>query len=119
MANKIPLLRHLRSVSIAARDFTLGLVSDLTEAIGEVANELPVSASVTLTSNGWAGNEQIVTINDVTATNTVIVSPAPESQDAYTLAEVYCTEQADKSLTFTCTDVPTTNITVNLVIIKG
>lgn len=69
-----------------------------------------------LTVAGWSSNTQTVTVTGVTATNTVFVSPAPESAADYAAAGIVCTAQAVDSLTFTCTTVPTNAITVNVVI---
>lgn len=74
------------------------------------------SLSVTLSSSGWSNNAQTVTASGVTASNTVWVSPAPADTTKYSSAGIICTNQASNSLTFTCTSVPTTNITVNIAI---
>lgn len=75
------------------------------------------TASVSLTAAGWSDNAQTVSVADVTANNTVIVAPAPDSQDAYTAAGVKCTAQAAGTLTFACTEAPADDLTVNVVIL--
>ena len=42
--------------------------------------------------------------------------PAVASQQAYMAAGIYCSGQAANSLTFTCSTVPTQNITVYVAI---
>ena len=74
--------------------------------------------SVTLTSAGWSSNTQTVTATGVTASNSVIVSPAPSSFSDYASATIYCSAQASNSLTFTCTTEPTSDITVNVLILN-
>lgn len=74
------------------------------------------TATASLTVDGWSNNAQTVTVSGVTASNVVIVSPAPTSVKAYGEAGVYCSAQAADNLTFTCTDVPTVALTVNIVI---
>lgn len=74
--------------------------------------------TVTLTSVWWSSNTQTVTATWVTASNTVIISPAPSSFADYTSAVIYCSAQGSNSLTFTCTDEPTSNITVNVMILN-
>jgi len=74
--------------------------------------------SVTLTTAGWSSNTQSVTATGVTASNTVIVSPNPSSMSAYTNAKVFCSAQGSNSLTFSCTDTPTGDIVVNVVILN-
>lgn len=72
--------------------------------------------TVTLTSAGWSSNTQTVTATGVTASNHVVVSPAPASMEDYTDATIYCTGQWSNSLTFTCDSTPTSAITVNVMI---
>lgn len=68
-----------------------------------------LATSMTLTG-------QTVTVTGVTASNTVIVGPAPASQDVYVAAGIKCTAQAANSLTFTATSAPTAPVTVNVMI---
>ena len=74
--------------------------------------------TVTLTSAGWSSSTQTVTATGVTASNTVIVSPAPANIDDYATNKVYCSAQGSNSLTFSCTDTPTGDIDVNVVIMN-
>lgn len=74
--------------------------------------------SVTLTSAGWSSNTQTVTATGVTASNSVIVSPAPSSFSGYSSSAIYCSAQASNSLTFSCTTEPTSDITVNVLILN-
>lgn len=73
--------------------------------------------SLTLASADWSGNTITVTATWVTASNTVIISPAPSSFTNYTNAKIYCSSQASNSLTFTCDTEPSNDITVNVVIL--
>ena len=59
-----------------------------------------------------------VTASGVTASNLVLVSPAPASTAVYSAAGVYCSAQASNSLTFTCSSIPTAAVTVNVVILS-
>ena len=76
----------------------------------------PTQLTVTLLSNGWSNKTQTVTATGVTASNLVMYFPAPASYSAYVDAEIYATAQGTNSLTFTCDTVPSTNITVNVVV---
>ena len=74
---------------------------------------------VTLTTSGWSSNTQTVTVSGVSATETAqLITPVPAiaSQSAYYEAGIMCTGQAANSLTFTCQTVPTSNLTVYVVI---
>lgn len=75
-----------------------------------------VTATASLTVEGWSANSQTVSVTGVTATNIVWVAPTPESQDAYGAAGIRATAQAEGTITFTCTEVPTEALTVNVVI---
>ena len=83
------------------------------------AASLPTSTAVTLTTSGWSSNTQTVTVSGVSATETAqLITPTPAiaSQSAYYEAGIMCTGQAANSLTFTCQTVPTSNLTVYVVI---
>ena len=71
-------------------------------------------------ASGWSGSttfQQAVTVSGVTASNTILVSPAPGDFEDYTENQVHCTAQGDNTLTFSCAYQPSGNITVNLVIL--
>jgi len=74
--------------------------------------------AVTLAVADWANSTQTVTATGVTASNNVVVSPAPTSTDDYVSAGILCTAQASNSLTFTCTTTPSTAINVNVLVVS-
>ena len=83
---------------------------------------LPKSAyttTATLPSSGWSSSTKSQTINVavVSVDDDVVVTYAPESHDAYVNAGVYCSAQADGSLTFKCNKIPTANLTVNIMLL--
>ena len=76
-----------------------------------------VTRTASLAVASWNSSlNQSVTVSGVTASNTVEVSPAPASFDAYSKARVYCSAQAANSLTFHCSIKPTVALTVNVII---
>lgn len=84
-----------------------------------VDSKAPTSIAITLTTSGWSSNTQTVTVSGVSATETAqLITPTPAiaSQSAYYEAGIMCTGQAANSLTFTCQTVPTSNLTVYVVI---
>ncbi len=84
-----------------------------------VDSKFPTSVTVTLTASGWSSNTQTVTVSGVVASETAqLITPTPAiaSQSAYYEAGIMCTGQAANSLTFTCQTVPTSNLTVYVVI---
>ena len=74
------------------------------------------STTVTLAVNDWSSNTQTVSATGVTASNNVIIAAAPSSQNDYINAGILCTAQGAGTLTFTCTTVPSSAITVNVLI---
>lgn len=77
---------------------------------------LHTSKTATL-STSWSSKQQTVSVTGVTTSNTVIVSPAPASYNDYCGCGIYCSAQAADSLTFKCEDVPSAELTVNILII--
>lgn len=84
-----------------------------------VDSKAPTYNSFTLTTSGWSSNTQTVTVPGVSASETAqLITPVPKNtaQSAYYEAGIMCTGQAANSLTFTCQTVPTSNLTVYVVI---
>lgn len=84
-----------------------------------VDSKRPKPEIITLTAAGWSNNQQTATVNGVSATEIAqLIQPMPDlaSQQAYMAAGIYCSGQAANSLTFTCTETPTENLTVYVVI---
>ena len=73
--------------------------------------------TATLAANAWSSNSQTVNVTGVTASNNVIVAPAPASQSDYIAAGIICSAQGAGTLTFTCQTTPSSNLTVNVLII--
>ena len=74
--------------------------------------------TVTIATSDWSNKTCTKTASGVTASNTVIVSPASASYEAYGEAQVRATAQGTNQLTFTCTDVPSSSLTVNVAILN-
>ena len=104
-------------------DFTpgaTGLTADnVQDAIEEVnAKATPKSVTVSLPASGWSSNTQTVTVSGVLADESaqlIMPVPALASQTAYYEAGILVTGQAANSLTFTCQNVPTEDLTVYVV----
>lgn len=76
------------------------------------------SLSITIATSDWSNKTCTKTASGVTSSNTVIVSPASASYEAYGEAQVRATAQGTNQLTFTCTDVPSSSLTVNVAILN-
>ena len=86
-----------------------------TTASWESTTTSPATMPVLLAAN-WSNKEQTVSVTGVTADNVVYVSPAPMSTEEYGQCGVYAYAQAAGTLTFKCEDVPTNDLTVNIII---
>lgn len=92
---------------------------DSSGAAVSVSAPTPVYRTITLTTSGWSSNTQTVTVNGVLADETkqlIQPMPAVASQAAYMSAGIYCSGQAANSLTFTCSETPTEDIALYIVI---
>ena len=113
------------SANLNADDISFTPTSPLTsdnvqDAIEEVYTKTaPTHQTITLSSSAWSSNSQTVTVSGVTADELdqlITPTPAIASQSAYYEAGIMCTNQGTNSLTFTCQTVPTSNLTVYVVI---
>lgn len=79
-----------------------------------------VAATGILSASGWKNNSQTINLSNVAANSLVTVAPVPTAQNrtAYLEAGVYCSAQGAGTLTFTCEDVPSVNLNVNIQIIN-
>lgn len=92
---------------------------DVSAAEHGVDYQLPIkTATVTLSTSGWSANAQTASVADVTVDSIVVVAPAPASRKAYIEADVYCSAQGNGTLTFSCENVPSAALTVNVQIIN-
>ena len=74
------------------------------------------TVTVELDASSWAGLAQTVSAAGVTDANTVLVSPAPASTEAWGKAGVYASAQASGTLTFACKKAPAASLTANIAI---
>ena len=76
------------------------------------------TTTCTLTSAWWSSNSQTVSATGVTASNTVIVSPAPDYIADYADCGVYGYWQWSWTITFNCDTAPSGDIVVNVLIMS-
>ena len=87
------------------------------DSIGAAEKSVAITASLPVAS--WNGGEKTLSVTlsqDVTGKN-LVISPAPASFEAWCEAGVRATTQEATNLTFTCTDVPETDLTANILIV--
>lgn len=95
------------------------LSSNVTLAYTDVNAARITARTVTLASGSWSSKAQAVTCSGVTASNHVIITPAPASYLNYHKWKVRCTAQAADKLTFTTDGTPSANLTVQVLILDG
>ena len=80
----------------------------------------PLLRTATLTTSGWSGNSQTVTVNGVLANESLqeinLAFGAKESAPIWAAAGCWCSAQGANSLTFTCDAVPTGDISLRIAI---
>lgn len=89
---------------------------------GVISADLEVhQASVSLSSANWDTSlmTQQVTVTGLLITDVVIITPSSNSRTKYIEAGIYCSSQAANGLTFLCSTIPTNDIQVNVVYIRG
>lgn len=80
-------------------------------AAGATKNTI-IQTTVTLVASNWSNNSQAVTVNGVTGSSLIFVEVSANNSNG-----VICTSQATNKLTFTCDNVPTNNVTVQVAVI--
>lgn len=84
---------------------------------GTASSTKRTEVNISLAQTGWVDNQQTISVSDVSAGSTVIVGGDDGSEPEYSVCEVYCSGQADGSLTFSCTYLPTTDLVANVLIL--
>ena len=87
---------------------------------GDIAVQSEIaSTTVTISVANWSSTTTCTkSVSGVTASNNVIVTPAPASIADWQSSGVYCSAQGSGTLTFTCSSTPTASIDVNVLIIS-
>lgn len=117
-----PILIKAKSIDMNQKKiFNLADPTDDYQATNKryVDSKAPKSVAITLSASFWSNNAQTVMVSGVLADETKqLIQPMPAiaSQDAYISAGIICSGQAADSLTFTCTTVPTEDISLFVVI---
>lgn len=82
-------------------------------------NDIPHDISqISITVANWNATTTCTkSVTGVTASNSIIVSPAPASIADYVSAGVYCSAQGSGTLTFTASSTPTADLVVNVMVV--
>lgn len=109
-------LRDYTDAQLALKQDKLTAWDNITIDTNNVISATPIVLEIELLSADWNLNEQTLTATWVTQVNSVIISPKPSSYLDYIWAWIYCSSQGNDSLTFTCSNVPSVDILVNVLI---
>lgn len=85
--------------------------------VGTASSTKRTEINILLSRSGWIDNHQTVSVPGVTAGSTVIVGGDQGSEPEYSTCEVYCSEQADGILIFSCTYLPMEDVVANVLIL--
>ena len=91
---------------------------DWSPATKKYVDDKTSTTTVTLLAANRSSKSITVSATGVTASNTVIVSPAPANINDYALNSIYCSAQGSGTLTFSCNTEPTVDIDVNVLIMS-
>lgn len=117
-----PLLQKLKAFFVPQSRTVNGhaLSSNATLSAADVGAAAAVAKTVTLASGSWSSKAQTVSCAGVTTSNTVIVSPDPNSYLNYHKWKVRCTNQTDSGqLTFKTDGTPSADLTVRVLILNN
>lgn len=104
-----------------ADQHSISAITDLQNTLDGKASK-PISKSVSIAVADWtASGEQFTatkTVNDITDTDNIIITADPDSFSAWAESTIYCSAQANQSLTFTAEQKPDAPVTMNLLILR-
>lgn len=73
--------------------------------------------TVSIATSDWNNKTATKTVSAISATDNVIVTPQPASMEEVIDKTIYCSAQAASSLTFVCSDTPTTGVDFSVAVI--
>lgn len=85
--------------------------------MGTASSTKRTELNITIPKSGWVNNQQTIAMPGVTSSSTIIVSGDDGSEPEYSTCEVYCSGQADGSLSFSCTYLPMEDVVANVLIL--
>lgn len=110
---------HFTGASTGTYDGSSALTINIPESGADAYTQF-TQVVISLPLSGWTGSSTFtntIAISSVKADTIVIASPAPSDKDAFAFSNVYCSAQAEGSLTFTAKTKPATDLTANLIIV--
>ena len=74
------------------------------------------TATTTIAIGEWSAYKAVKTVSGVTTSSIIFVAPVPEYIGDYASAGIFASGQGFDEIIFTCTETPTSEIDVNIVI---
>lgn len=112
---------YMKTILAAVKSWVNGIVDETATALNErISVERPCMTQVTLTTANWDDSTRTQTVTvagilaDTTAQN-IQINPVPTSMHYAIESGIYCSAQANDSLAFSCSVIPTENIVLNVV----
>jgi hypothetical protein len=106
LENKVPVTRTINGK---------GLGENIFLTASDVGATSFNTATISIATSKWSSNEATISCPIVTTSNTLIVAPAPSSYGTWGDCKIRATAQAAGTITFTCDEVPTAEVSVNIV----
>ena len=110
---------HFTGAVTGSYDGSSALTINIPESGADAYTQF-TQVAISLPLSGWTGSSTFtntIAISSVKADTIVIASPAPSDKNAFAFSNVYCSAQAQGSLTFTAKTKPATDLTANLIIV--
>ena len=110
---------HFTGAVTGSYDGSSALTINIPESGADAYTQF-TQVAISLPLSGWTGSSTFtntIAISSVKADTIVIASPAPSDKNAFAFSNVYCSAQAEGSLTFTAKTKPATDLTANLIIV--
>ncbi len=109
----------VRDGAVSKPKLSIGVQATLDAVDGKTTH---IATSAELLSDGWTDNEQTVTVQGVTAYNIVIATGSVDADDvshnAWSNCDIHAVAQGSNSLTFRCRTVPSSDVSVNILILN-
>ena len=93
------------------------LSSDITLSASDIGAASFSTATISIATSNWSSNTATISCSIVTASNTLIIAPAPTSYSNWGAFKVRATAQTAGKITFKCDTTPTAALSVNVVAI--
>lgn len=118
LADEATKLATARTITVGGKANTFDGSADITFTLADIgAAAASTATTASLPAASWSSNAQTVSVTGVTASNHVIVTPAPASFVEWGECSVRCTAQGAGTLTFACEEVPTNALAANVLIV--